>query len=255
MKRFFNLIVLILSLPGFSYAQDDLFGTPKREPRKGIMIGLNANFDMPAADMANRFGASYRAGPSLQYKTKSNLIFGIKTDFMFGNKIKEDSFLVNLRENNGGIIGTNGFRTSTNVYERGYMIGLQFGKIFNYAKRNSDNGILAAATVGFIQHKILTTNADGEIPQLTGEYRKGYDRLTNGIFIEPYIGYIYLSNNGLINFHIGLDAMLGFTQGRREYLFDVRRPGDEKRFDMLFGIRGGWYIPVFKRKSEEYFFE
>lgn len=252
-KNSFFLSFLLL-IPVFSFAQDDLFGTSKKEPRKGVMIGVNGNFDIPLADMANRFGLSYCLGPSLQYKTKSNWIIGAKADFIFGNKIKEDSFLANVNTN-GGMISMSGFRTHPNIYQRGYIIGLQLGRIFNVSKQNSDNGILATATVGFVQHKILITNEDGQLPQVTGDYRKGYDRLTNGVFIEPYVGYIYLANNGLINFHIGLDALVGFTQGRREYLFDVQKPGNEKRLDVLFGVRGGWYIPVFKRKSEEFFFE
>lgn len=218
------------------------------------MIGVNGNFDIPLADMAERFGLSYRLGPSLQYKTKTNWIIGAKTDFIFGNKIKEKGFLENINTN-GGMVSLSGFRTRPNIYERGYAIGLQLGRIFNVSKKNSDNGILAMVAGGFWQHKILITNEEGQLPQLSGNYRKGYDRLTNGIFVEPYVGYIYLSNNGLINFNIGLDALVGFTQGRRNYLFDVQKPGNEKRMDILFGIRGGWYIPIFKRKSEEFFFE
>jgi hypothetical protein len=109
--------------------------------------------------------------------------------------------------------------------------------------------------VGFMQHKILIQDKSESLLQLRGDYRKGYDRLTNGIFLEQYIGYIYLSNNGLINFHIGLDIAWGITEGRRDYLFDVRKPGNDKRNDLLFGVRGGWYLPMFKRKSEEFYFE
>jgi hypothetical protein len=253
MKYFLGLVFFLL-VTQCSFAQDDLFGTPKAESHKGLLIGFNADFDIPAADMAKRFGNNYRIGPSLQYKTKSNWIFGVKGDFIFGNKIRQDSFLANFYNADGSLIGTDGFRASTRVYERGYLIGLQGGKIFNISKKNSDNGILVMATAGFIQHKILINNPNGNLPQFSGEYRKGYDRLTNGLFVEPYVGYVYFSKNGLLNFHIGLDVMAGFTQGRRDYLFDVQKPGNDKRLDILFGIRGGWYIQVFKRKSEEYFF-
>lgn len=252
--KYFLSFVLIFSFVTCSFAQDDLFGTPKPEAKKGLLIGFNGNFDVPMADMAKRFGKNYRIGPSVQYKMKSNWIFGAKADFIFGNIIKQDSFLANFSNADGGMIGLNGFRTSNGVYERGYLIGLQAGKILNFSKKNSDNGLLLMLTAGFIQHKILITDADGQLPQFSGNYRKGYDRLTNGLFLEPYAGYIFFSKNGLINFHIGLDIMAGFTQGRRDFLFDVQRPGNDKRFDMLFGIRGGWYVPVFKRKSEEYFF-
>ena len=109
--------------------------------------------------------------------------------------------------------------------------------------------------IGFVQHKINIYERDNAIPQVRGDYKKGYDRLTNGLYIEQYAGYNHFSDNGLVNFHIGLNIMAGFTQGRREYLFDVMRKDDKSRVDILFGIRGGWYIPIFKRKSEDYYFE
>lgn len=238
-----------------AFAQDDLFGTPKKEPKKGLVIGFNGNFDMPLADMADRFGLSYRIGPSLQYKTKSNWLLGAKADFIFGNKIKEDSLMANMITVNDGVIGYSQVRIYPERFERGYILGLQVGKILNFSRHNSDNGLFLSATAGFIQHKILIHDQKGQVSQLKKEYRKGYDRLVNGLFIEPYIGYVHFAKNTLLNFHIGLDALVGFTQGRRDFLYDVRRPGNEKRLDVLFGIRGGWYLPVFKRKSEEYFFE
>ncbi len=236
-------------------AQDDLFGTTKMEARKGLVIALNGSLDFPGADMAKRFGISYRLGPSVFYKTKKNWIIGAKADFIFGAKIVEDSFLANVSSPDGSFIGNDGFRANVPRYERGYLIGLQAGKIINISEKNSDNGILLLTSAGFIQHKILMSTSNVDIAQLKGDYKKGYDRLTNGWFLEQYIGYTYFANDGLINFNIGLDIMAGFTKGRRDFLYDVRKPGTDSRLDMLFGIRGGWYIPVFKRKSEEYFFE
>jgi len=59
----------------------------------------------------------------------------------------------------------------------------------------------------------------------------------------------------LLNFTIGVDALFGFTQDRRDYLYDVMRPDNQQRLDILFGLRGGWFIPIFKRKSEDILFE
>jgi len=149
-----------------------------------------------------------------------------------------------------------GLRADVQVFERGYLIGLQAGKIISFSEKKPDNGLMLLTTAGFIQHKILiSANKAGYIPQLDGEYRKGYDRLTNGWFIEQFAGYTYFSDNGLINFNIGIDVLAGFTQGRRDYLFDVQKPGNDSRLDMLVGIRGSWYIPIFRKKSEEIFFE
>lgn len=255
MKRLL-VIVLLLSV-GYqpANAQSSLFGETKRPARSGFIFSVNGALDVPAADMAKRFGNSYKLGGAVLYKTKSNWMFGPKIDFILGNKINEDSLMANIKTYDGYLVNREGLVVDVGKFERGYMIGLQAGKIFNTSKRNSDNGILITTSAGFMQHKINIFDKDRTIPQLQGDYRKGYDRLVNGAYLEQYVGYNYMDNKGFLNFHIGLDITAGFTKGRRDYLYDVMRPGTDSRLDVLFGIRGGWYIPIFKKKSEEIFFE
>jgi hypothetical protein len=262
MKRH-TLIVLCLLTALSASAQDNLFGSEATpEPRKGLILAGNASLDFPAADMAKRFGISYRLGPALLYKTKSNWLFGAKFDFILGNAIKEDSIMSNIvdkyQANNKGLyefINQDGQRIGVPVYERGYAVGISAGKILNWQPLHPDCGLQLLTTVGFIQHKLNIFNRDKDVPQLRNGLIKGYDRLTNGAFVEQYAGYTYFSNNKLINFHIGLDVLVGFTQGRRDYLYDRMTPDDKQRLDILFGFRGGWYIPLFKRKSEDLLFE
>ncbi len=257
MNRLLTLFVLLFGAVTDTSAQDDLFGNTKKEPRKGFVISVNGNFDIPAADMAERFGLSYRIGPSVFYKFKSNWIVGTKFDFIFGNDIKEEGFLSNLLDDRGTVIAENGSRTNFGRLERGYMAGLQVGKILNFSKTNSDNGLLLLTTAGFMQHKIFiaTERANGELPQFSGDYRKGYDRLSNGIFVEQFVGYIHFSESGFVNFKIGFDVVAGFNKGRRDFLYDIQKPGTDSRLDILYGVRGSWFIPIFRRKSEEYFFQ
>jgi hypothetical protein len=252
-------VIIAIALIMFSslilHAQNDLFGTPEKQPpRKGFVFSVNGNFDMSGADMAKRFGTSYRVGGSVNYKTTSNWIFGPKFDFILGNTIREDSFLVNQMDETGRIFNQNGSRTRVAIYERGYIAGIQGGKIFNLSKKNGDNGLLIMTAAGFMQHKINIFDRERTITSIDKSYKKGYDRLSNGIFIEEYIAYSYFARDGLINFHIGFDITAGFTKCRRDFLYDVMRPDNQSRIDLLFGIRGGWYLPVFKRKSEEVFF-
>lgn len=237
------------------WAQKGLFETPKLAARKGFMLGVNTDFDFAAADMAKRFGNNYRIGPSIQYKTAKKWIFGAKFDFINGGKIKEDSLFAGIKDNYGTYISIDGQRIGINWYERGYMVGIEAGYILNTSKKVTDNGIMFLTGLGFMQHKILIQDKSESLLQLRGAYRKGYDRLSNGIYLEQYVGYLHLSSNGLINYHIGINAAFGFTQGRRDFLYDVQRPGNDTRTDILIGIRGGWYLPLFKRKSEELFFE
>jgi hypothetical protein len=247
--------LLLCAISLTARAQDDLFGTTAPAPRKGFIIGANGNFDLPAADMAKRFGPSFRIGPSLFYKTESNWMFGAKGDFIFGNKIREDSLLFNVADEYGAFINSGGERIGVQLLERGYAVGLQAGKMFPLKKSKPDAGLFLLTGAGFIQHKISIFDKDKTIPQVRGEYRKGYDRLTNGWYLEQFVGYQMFDRRGLLNFHIGLNVMAGFTQGRRDYQFDIMRPDKDARLDLLFGVRGGWYIPIFRTPSEEIFFQ
>lgn len=257
MKRLFLLLLVVATGSQTVRAQDDLFGTTDnvKPKRHGFIIGINGNFDIPAGDMSDRFGLSYRIGPSLLYKTENNWVFGVKGDFIFGGDVKEDSLLRNLRDETGGFLDKNGLRVGLAINERGYTVGLQAGRIFPVFRKNTDNGILLLTGAGFIQHKITLYNRDNDIPQIKDDYRKGYDRLTNGWYLEQFAGFNHLSSKSIVHYYIGFNITAGFTQGRRDYLIDVMRPGNESRVDILFGIRGGWYIPMFRSKSQEFYFE
>ncbi len=263
MRKIIFTTLFILSGVG-AFAQDALFGTgAAKKQHSGFILNGNVSGDMPMFDMAKRFGLDYRLGASITYKTTSNWLFGIKYDFLLGNKIKEDSFMNNVKDKYSGdfngkvfqALNINGQRVGVPVYERGFLMGVQAGKIVPIKKGEKDNGLMFLTTVGFIQHRINIFNRDGDVEQIQGDYVKGYDRLTNGWFAEQYAGYTYFAKNGLLNFNFGLDLVWAFTQGQRAYLFDVGHADDKKRNDVLFGIRAGWMIPIFKRKSEDISFE
>jgi hypothetical protein len=249
------LILFLFITSNRANAQDDLFGEKKTTTNKGFIIGVNFHLDFPSADMAKRFGNSIRVGPSIQYKTTNNYFIGFSWDFLNGGNIKEDSLLCNITDASGQVLNQAGQKIGLSILERGYTTGFQFGKLFNVSKHNGDNGILWMNTLGFIQHKINIYNKDNAVPQLKSDYLKGYDRLANGWFIEEYLGYAVFAKNELINFHVGISCLLGFTQGRRDYWYDVMRPGNEKRTDVLMGIHIGWYIPIFHRENTEFSFE
>jgi len=258
-----RLFVILFFLQATCFAQDGLFGpAEKKEPRHGFMLNGNGSYDLSAADMGKRFGNSFRLGPAILYKTTKNWLFGAKFDFIVGKNVFEDSLMINIRDkyetyskNLYEFINNDGQRIGVPVYERGYATGISAGKIFQVKKSQPDNGITILTTVGFMQHRIDIFDKDKTVMSLRGQYLKGYDRLANGMFVEQYLGYIYFSKSRLINYTIGLDFMAGFTQGRRDYLYDVMRPDNAKRLDILTGIRAGWFIPMFKRKSEDMMFE
>jgi hypothetical protein len=82
---------------------------------------------------------------------------------------------------------------------------------------------------------------------------KGYDRLTNGLSLNQFIGYYHLSNNRLINFYIGAQGTEGITQSRREWNLDTQTHDTAKRLDMLFGLRAGWILNLYQRAPNDYY--
>ncbi len=261
--QLFTLFFVFICLMAVGQDREKLFGNGEKKTKKnGFIVSVFGDFDVPAADMAKMFGDSYRVGPAILYKSKHNWMFGAKCDFIIGNVVRQDSLMINIRDKYSNqnthlyeFINNNGERIGVPVDELGYTIELQAGKIIPISKSHPDNGIVLLGSMGFMQHKINIYDKDKSVSQLREPYLKGYDRLSNGTSAELYAGYIYFARNGLTNFTLGLDALFGFTQDRRSYLYDVMRTDNKQRLDILFGLRGGWFIPMFRKKSEEMMFE
>ncbi len=258
----FTFLFLFTTLYAVAQDKEKLFGNGEKKAKKsGFILSVFGDFDIPGADMAKRFGDSYRIGPAMLYKTEKNWIFGAKCEFIVGQIVRQDSLMINIRDkysvqsnNLYEFINNSGQRIGVPVFERGYTIDLQFGKIISLSGYRPDNGLVLMSSAGFIQHKITIYDKDKSVSQLREPYLRGYDRLTNGISLELYAGYIYFARNGLTNFTLGFDGLFGFTQGRRSFLYDVMRTDNKNRLDILFGLRGGWFIPMFRKKSDDLIF-
>jgi hypothetical protein len=256
-RKFITIFLALLSCSKLILAQANSSGQDSTSVElANKMWNLDVLFggDLPMADMAKRFGANYRLGVGVKYKTQRNYIFGAKLEFLFGNKMHEDSLLQNVMTDQGGLIALNGDLLNIGKFERGYLLGLQFGKVLPWFQVNKNSGPLLLSSIGFMQHKIKFFDQEKSFPQLNGEYFKGYDRLTNGIFFEQFIGYAYFASNKLLNFNIGFNLTYGFTRGRRTYLFDVGRPDNAQRHDILTGLKLGWTLPIYKKKVEEIYY-
>ena len=219
-----------------------------------LQVEANYSFCFPSGNLAERFGVNSTVGVGLTYKLKSNWTLGFEMSYIFGSKIKEDTILKNLCVQSGHIINKYGEYGEINLSERGYFAGLKFGKLFPVTNYNDNSGIIVNVGGGFMQHKILIENKDNNTPPVLDEYKKGYDRLTNGISFREFIGYQHLSNNTYLNFYAGFEFYQAFTQCRRIYNFDTMQRDDTKRKDLMYGIRAGWILPLYKRNPEKYYY-
>ncbi len=218
-----------------------------------VLIAPSYGYQIPAGDMAKRFGANSSIGLSVMVKRKSNWMFIADGFFIFGNKFNQPGLFDDIATPQGFVIGSNGYYGNILIAERGYNLTLSVGRLFPMKKPNPNCGIFVQAGAGFLQHKISIIDKKGTVPALQGEYVKGYDHLTNGLALREFVGYVYVGNRRLVNFFGGFEAVQGFTEGRRSYNFNTKMPDSGKRLDLLFGLRFGWIMPIYKQAPEKYY--
>jgi len=219
-----------------------------------FMLGGTFAYQVPGGDIADRFGNNFNVGGTFQWKTKKNWIFGIDGNFIFGDQVKENTILERISTSQGFIIGEGGFYADVFLYERGFMFQGKAGKIFPVIGPNPNSGLMATLGVGLLQHKIRIEDKGNTAPQLSDEYKKGYDRLTNGISFTEFLGYANFGSHRLVNFQAGFEFTQAFTKSRRDFNFDTMTRDDKSRFDLLVGIRVAWIIPLYKRTPREYYY-
>jgi hypothetical protein len=220
-----------------------------------FMSALQIGFgiQLPGQDLKKRFGTNSVLEGQFGIKTASNLYFGVRGSFLFGNNVKEDSILKAIETSTGNILDDGGELGTIFFDERGYSLFLIAGKIIPVLSPNPNSGFFVSLGGGLLQHKIRLEFRDSRIPQLEPAYREGYDRLSNGFAINAFLGYVYLSKRRLINFYAGFDYTQAWTVNRREYNFDTMAADRQKRIDVLSGFKVGWVLPLYRSQPDEFY--
>lgn len=218
------------------------------------MIEFHYSILAPAGDMKNRFGATTNIGLGFLRKTKTNLFWGAEINYLSGSTVKEKYVLDGISTERNQFININVNFADVRMFERGISSYARLGKLFPVFGSNKNSGILVLAGVGFLQHKMHIEVLDDNVPALYKERRKGYDRLSNGLSIQEFIGYYYLHSKYLYNFYVGFDLSQSFTQNRRDWDVYSQSKLEENRKDYLNGIRVGIVFPLYQRMPKEYYF-
>jgi hypothetical protein len=252
-KRNAILIVLVVLLYQFTFSQKKV-----ENAESSNVIGLSATyaFQIPGGDLAKRFGWNSSIGVAALYKLKSNWIFGVDASYLFGSNLKDEatSIFDDITTSDGHIIDKYGQFSAVILSERGLYVGGKFGKVIPLSQKNLNSGLLLTFGVGFLQHKINIENDGNVTPQIIGDYEKGYDKLTNGITIQQFVGYMYVGESMLANFYVGFEFTQGFTKSRRDYDFNLMKKDDSNRLDLLYSFRIGWVIPFYQRKAKAFYY-
>ncbi|HEX4888713.1 MAG TPA: hypothetical protein VFV37_11750 [Luteibaculaceae bacterium] len=245
------IFIFLWASPTQIWAQKDIKGKPENLPFLHFSYALT----QPAGTLKERFGLNSNIGGSVFYKTSKNFLFGAESSFMFSRQVKEKDLLKGISSDEGEIFDQDSRISQVILFQRGFTLTASVGKLFPIIGPNPNSGLLVKLGGGFMQHKIRVEHQNNRIPQLEGDYKKGYDRLTNGPMLSQFLGYMHMSNNKLINFMVGFECVQGFTQSRRSFNFDTRQADTRKRLDILYGVRLGWSISLYKRTSNNFYYD
>jgi hypothetical protein len=218
-------------------------------------VEIGGGYQMPLGDMAKRFGHSGVVGLGFHIKAKSQWYYGVQGSYFFGNKVTEPGLIQNLYTVNGEILDDQGQKSIVYIQERGWMYFGDVGRLFPVIGPNKNSGILAYGGLGYIHHKIRIEHQSNEIAQLTGEYLKGYDRLTAGPAGHLFLGYFHMSNNKMINFFAGVEYVQAWTRSQRNWNFDTQTRDTALRNDGLLGVRAGWVVHLYRRAPDAFYFK
>lgn len=246
MRLYFTIVVFLFCIT-FLPAQEQ-----NKAERFPYLYGTYS-LQVPGGDMAKRFGISSDIGAGLGYKTKTNWLIGVEATFIFGNKLKEEP-LTNILTESGQIIDQFGYFAPVAENERGLHFKASLGRIITVKGSNANSGILLRGAVGYLQHHINITNAENSTPQISGEYKYGYDRMCAGLSVNEFIGWQQFSEKRPIHFLIGFEFTQAFTKNMRKWDFETNSNLKENRLDLLYAFKIAWYIPIRQRMATQYFY-
>jgi hypothetical protein len=250
--------VLVLIFVGLALVSANNASAQSRNVRDSIIttgfFAASYGYFIPGGDLAERFGDNSTIGAFGGYKSKRNHFITGEWNYIFGYQVKENGILDSIKTSGGFVIDQEGKMADLRIFERGFTAHVQFGHLFpiNGISPNKNSGILLTCGIGMLQHKIRIYDNGGRSPQLTGEYLKGYDRLTSGVSFSQFIGYWYMSNSRYFNAYFGFEAYQGITKSRRSWDYDLMRADTRIRTDLLYGARVGFVIPIYRRGRGEY---
>ncbi len=211
-------------------------------------------YQIPYGNLKDRFGSNSNIGGSVQFKNKKNFLFSADAFFIFGSNVKDTNLFENIKTSKWAIIDKDGKYADIRLWERGYYLGLKVGKNIYKIGPNDNSGIYFFLGGGFVQHKIKIETIGNSVPYLDKEYKKGYDRLSNGPFTSQFLGYYNYSNNNYFNFYIGIETIQGYTQSRRSFDYDLMKKDETKRLDGLISFRFGIMVPFYNRVPDDKYY-
>jgi len=244
-----SILLFLFAVPALKAQDSAMVSAANNSYRNTVLFCFNYGRQVPVGILSNRFGGSNTVGFSTAYKLGKNYQVQAGINAIFSGKVKENGIFDTMVGGTGYLVDVNGNLAEIKMYERGITWHVDFGKVIPTSKFDINSGILLTAGAGFMQHYIKYTFQRTVLPQLEGEYAKGYDRLTNGLMLRGFAGYQRIDPKAMLNFVAGIEVLNGLTKNRRAFNFDTRTADNTSRNDLMIGIKVGVMISISGRKA------
>ena len=250
MAKRFILVYVALFFLSFSRLLAQETGHETKKEDAGLITGFSYGYFIPGGDLSSRYGNNFKIDIApAYYFYNSNFFIGLELSYLFGPEVKINP-LSNLITYDEQIISIDKTFAVLSMDERGFQAGINIGKIIPF-NNHIRSGLKLELGANVLRHWIHFQNDYAILPQLEGEYLKGYDRLTGGISMKEFIGYQYLKQESRINFYAGFEFIQGFTKSLRKYNYDMAVYDLKERKDYLYGFKIGWILPLYKVNNPE----
>lgn len=254
MNRKSLIFILLTILPFIVNAQHDI----KKEHISTWMFQATYAFQVPGQDTKTLFGNNHSVGGSVVFKTKSNWMFSVNGNFISGNEvnISRQELFGDILDSNGEIITGDGIYGSYALFERGAHFQAKVGKIFPVLSPNPNCGFFVQGGLGYLFNRVRCEFGSyaSPPPAMAGDYLYGYDRMRGGFAWSSEIGYLFMSNSRILNFSISLEFIQAYTQPMREWDFHLMEKDIKSYIDQYIGVRAAIYIPTYRRKPAEFYY-
>lgn len=257
-KSILYIAALLFAFPTMAQQRVKREAIPGEKPNKIFNFEFHYTYVGTTGDFSNRFNSMNAIGGGLLVKTTHNFLYGVEGSYYFGANIKETNMLLNMTNNVGELTTNSGEPGSINLSLRG-LNGLgKVGYLFPVSRNNKNSGIVIMLGGGIVMHRYNINVKNNNVPQLTADKIKGYDRYSSGWATKQFVGYYHQSHNKLVNFYVGADLMQAITYNRRKYNYDEMQSDVGAHRDQYWGVRFGWMIPVYintKTNDDEYIYK
>ncbi len=243
-----RLVLVILGMLGVIevlLAQENDIGT---KDYKSWDFQVAYGVQQPIGVLSNRFGYNLNIGGGLRHRWAGNRYFvGVEGGYIFGRRVKENTvgWLYNEEGYIFGWSSDGGFEVPLLLRERGYYGGIQGGRLFAIGDSKRLNFVRLNIGLGFLQHKIHFVDDSRSLAQLFGDYGKGLDRLTYGWAMRQGVAFEHISSKNRFNYYVALEMTEGVTRNRRSFNYDTLMRDNTLRFDLLIGLKFGYYFAYY----------